>query len=235
MNSFLSYGIVAIVSVPRQSFRCFGGMISQSRTPGAPKAGGDNDNIRKKRSAVGQRNWKTKHYLERSMNQERLRRVVSEPDEMMADATDDYDTADMPARGMVRQHNAATNDLLSKPPKAPFAIIENHHADDEDSSSTLSNESNDDTPLVQFTSPRPAEFTQYQRLPRTNSRSSTSSSQMAPSSQTSSRDWGWFEDVHVTDRKLKGSNHKDENASGNVKRKAKNSNTMVDENGTNSR
>lgn len=37
-------------------------------------------------------------------------------------------------------------------------------------------------------------------LPRMNSRESWSSSHRAPSSQNSSRDWGWFEDVYLTDR-----------------------------------
>lgn len=165
------------------------------------------------------------------MNEE-LRRVVSEADVIMADTTDDEDQQQQQSiipstsRGMVRQH-ANVHDL-SKPPKAPFAVIENHHTDDiqYDSSSTLSNDvgddPEDDTPLVQFTT---------NRLHRTNSRSSSSSSQMAPSSQTSSRDWGWFEDVHVSDRRLnKGSNHNKDESGSNAKRKAKNPNTM-DENG----
>lgn len=69
-----------------------------------------------------------------------------------------------------------------------------------DSSSTLSiDQDDDDEPLVQLEQ-RQHNPPVVRALARTNSRSSSNSSQVAKSSQNSSRDWGWFEEIHFSDR-----------------------------------
>jgi hypothetical protein len=165
--------------------------------------------------------------------------------------------------GLVRQPTNHSNDWASsKPPHAPFTTIENHNHRLQDthydSSSTLSNDEHendpdeDDVPLAYFpahsytsnsntanttTNNTTNNTTTTQNTPtllRSSSRcSSSSSSLMAPSSQTSSRDWGWFDDVNMSDRKLTKPNHKDDknNNSDSKKKKTKIPNTMMEDNG----
>lgn len=155
-----------------------------------------------------------------------IRRVISEPDEM--DVISNNENGDHNSNTFEEEEEPDTimNDQIEGqnmdsegstpapasflvepdgPPhsmqmEAPLTVIDppmmrrNH-----DSNSTLSvDQEEEDEPLIRL------EQQQKPPLPRTlhrtNSRSSSNSSQVAKSSQNSSRDWGWFEEIHFSDR-----------------------------------
>jgi hypothetical protein len=156
-----------------------------------------------------------------------IRRVISEADDVGGEAPMDKDSPSVPEQRKTHIDEDDLNKMSSyfeKDERKPPAFVEaetnqqrDHNAHMEipltvygdrgsqrmiaqqqqqqyySSSSLSGDEDIEDEQLVNLQgAPR--------QLPSMNSRESLSSSQRAPSSQNSSRDWGWFEDVHFTDR-----------------------------------
>ena len=148
-----------------------------------------------------------------------IRRVISEPDDVGESARNDTIMDEMKSDNVndAMMQNSDGGELAKTSPAVvepennntsmmdvedengrPLSVIDGSRQ--YDSSSSLSydgeEEDDDDEPLL-ATLPR-SDRTRG-TLPRVNSRTSSNSSLHAPGSQTSSRDWGWFEDVHLSD------------------------------------
>lgn len=125
-----------------------------------------------------------------------LRRVISEPDDMDEDDQQQPDMIEHPP------DHRFMDEVMHE---APVRLVLQRRTDELVSSSTLSADDEEDdqnalladVPMTEAEEPPKLRSSRHIHFARQESaQSSSSGGERATSSQNSSRDWGWFEDVH---------------------------------------